>query len=341
MDKNAARWIIWVITLVLILAGVSIIALLVGTMRIPLPVAVNCLFTGERLTSCGSVLFNIRLPRVILGFAVGGALSLAGVILQGMFRNPLVEPYTLGISGGAALGVCLNIAFGINRHIGVISMPISGFLGSMLIILIVYFLSARKGILKMNGLLLSGVMISFVCSSLFMLIMAVMRIEDLHGIIFWTMGALEQPNWILIRIMLIISLSGLIYSYFYCKELNAFSLGTEQAAHLVVDVEKTKRNLFILTSVLTGCSVSVAGIIGFVGLVIPHFIRLFAGSDHRFVLILSYLAGGIFLIASDTLARVIISPLELPVGVITGIAGGTIFIYALTKKEGGSVNAGS
>jgi iron complex transport system permease protein len=312
----------------------AVLGLSIGATKIPFHEVLRFFINPDPAAINYSILLNVRLPRIILGFAVGSALSLSGVILQGMFRNPLVEPYTLGISGGAALGVCLNIAFHINKTLGIISVPLAGFLGSGLVILFVYFLSYRKGVLKLQGLLLSGVMISFICSSLFMLIMAVMRVEDLHGIIFWTMGSLEQSSWLLIKIMVFISLFGLFTAYIFCRQLNAFSLGAEHAMHLGVNTQKTQKILFLLTSLLTGASVSVAGIIGFVGLVMPHFVRLFTKGDHRILLICSYLAGGIFLIASDAIARSIIAPLELPVGVITGIIGGTIFIYALNHKRG-------
>jgi iron complex transport system permease protein len=332
--KKFAAWSLLVTGLLIILSLVGIIALSTGATIIPAGEVLNFFINPDMNSTNYSILMHVRLPRIILGFAVGSALSLSGVILQGMFRNPLVEPYTLGISGGAALGVCLNIAFHLNKTFGVISMPIAGFLGSGLVIIFVYFLSYHKGALKMQALLLSGVMISFICSSLFMLIMAVMRIEDLHGIIFWTLGCLEQSSWLLIKIMVLISFMGLLAAYIFCRELNAFSLGTEHAAHLGVNTQRTQKVLFLLTSLLAGASVSVAGIIGFVGLVMPHFVRLFTGGDHRILLIASYIAGGIFLIGSDAIARSIISPLELPVGVITGIIGGTIFIYALNHKRG-------
>ena len=250
-----------------------------------------------------------------------------------MFRNPLVEPYTLGISGGAALGVCLNIVLRLNRIGGILSIPASGFLGAIVVILAVYSLSARKGILKIQGLLLTGVMISFISSSLIMLIMAVSRAEDLHGIIFWIMGSLEEPNLVLIKVVVLISVLGLFISYLFATELNALALGEEEALHLGINTERTKRLLFILASLLTGCAVSVAGVIGFVGLVVPHFMRMFVGGDHRILLITSALSGGAFLILCDTLARTIIAPLELPVGVITGIIGGAIFVYFLSKKQ--------
>jgi len=332
MRNKIIRWLIWIFILFSFVLIISIFSLFMGITNITFKKFISLIFT-ERGSIEYSVLFDIRLPRIILGLAIGGALSLAGVILQGLFRNPLVEPYTLGISGGAALGVCLNIIFQLEQNLGGISLPLSGFLGAILIIFLVYSLSIKKGILKIQELLLTGVMLSFILSSLIMLIMAISHIQDLQGIIFWIMGSLAEPNWFLIKLMFFVSILGLLFSYIFCHALNALSLGEEEALHLGINVELTKRLLFILASLLTGFSVSVAGIIGFVGLVVPHFMRNLIGNDHRILLISSFLSGAGFLVLCDTLARTIISPLELPVGVITGILGGSIFIYVLSKKQ--------
>lgn len=332
MNKKTVRWIIWILALLIILLGVSALSLCVGSAGIPVQKIIPIILAGRGSTEY-SILFDLRLPRIILAFAIGGALSLAGVILQGMFRNPLVEPYTLGISGGAALGVCLNIVLRLYRFWGMISLPLFGFLGAILVMMLVYSLSLRKGIFKIHGLLLTGVMISFISSSLIMLVMAISRAEDLHGIIFWIMGSLQEPNWFLIKAAAILAIFALFISHFFCHSLNAFSLGEEEALHLGINVERTKRLLFIIASLLTGFSVSVAGIIGFVGLVVPHFMRMFVGRDHRILLGSSFLCGAAFLIFCDSLARTVISPMELPVGVITGILGGSLFIYALAKRE--------
>jgi iron complex transport system permease protein len=332
MKKKVISWILWISILCSLLLGTILFSLCTGSVGMSLKKIVGVILEGKGSTEY-SILFDIRLPRIILGFAIGGALSLAGVILQGMFRNPLVEPYTLGISGGAAIGVCLNIVLKLSCTLGILSMPVSGFLGAISIILLIYTLSIRKGILKIQGLLLTGVMISFISSSLIMLIMSISRAEDLHGIIFWIMGSLEEPNWFLIKLASFISIFGLAASYLFCLSLNAFSLGEEEALHLGINVERTKRLLFILTSLLTGFSVSVAGIIGFIGLVVPHFMRMFVGNDHRILLISSFLCGATFLIFCDTLARTVIAPMELPVGVLTGILGGILFVYALTKRQ--------
>jgi iron complex transport system permease protein len=330
-NKNL-HWITWILFFSAAAVIMGLFSLSVGSVSIPFKKIIALVLHRVSSTEC-NILFDVRFPRILLGFAIGGSLSLAGVILQGMFRNPLVDPYTLGISGGAAIGVCLNIILRLNRSLGILSLPLCGFLGAILVIVLIYFLNVHKGILKIQGLLLCGVMISFISSSLIMLIMSVSRTEDLHGIVFWIMGSLEEPSWFLIKLATFVSIFGLIASYLFCFDLNAFSLGEEEALHLGINIERTKRLLFVIASLLTGFSVSVAGIIGFVGLIVPHFVRMFIGRDHRILLIISFLCGASFLILCDTLARTIIAPLELPVGVITGLLGGCLFIYALTKKQ--------
>ncbi len=332
MNKKLIHWSLIIVACSLTLLAISIFSLIIGPASIPLKKIGFYILKG-RGTPEYSIIFDIRLPRLLLGLAVGGSLSLAGVILQGMFRNPLVEPYTLGISGGAAIGVCLNMVCNLHLTYGILTLPVSGFLGAGFVILLIYFLSLRKGVVKIQGLLLTGVMISFISSSFIMLMMAVSHTENLQGIVFWIMGSLEEPNWLLIKLALWLSVGGLIASYFFCFDLNAFSLGEEEALHLGINIERTKKLLFILASLLAGFSVSVTGIIGFVGLVVPHFMRMIVGGDHRILLISSFLAGASFLIFCDTIAKIIIAPMELPVGVITGIIGGILFIYALTKKK--------
>lgn len=332
MKKKLLHWTVAILILGGVLAGVSAFSLCIGSAGIPITKIPSIIAQGKG-TIEHTILFDVRLPRILLGLAVGGALSLAGVILQGMFRNPLVEPYTLGISGGAALGVCLNIVLRLSSRCGIWSLPISGFIGAITAVFLVYFLSTKKNVLNIRDLLLIGVMISFISSSLVMLVMAVSRLEDLHGIVFWIMGSLEEPNRFLVRLTLIVALLSLGISYLFCLDLNALALGEEEALHLGVSVENTKRLLFVLASVTTGLSVSVAGVIGFVGLVVPHFMRSFLGGDHRILLAASFLCGGAFLIFCDTLARTIISPMELPVGVITGILGGSVFVYALSRRH--------
>ena len=275
---------------------------------------------------------QIRMPRIILGVAVGGALSLAGVILQGIYRNPLVEPFTLGISGGASLGVALTIVFGLHLSFGSYMLPLSGFLGALLIIFLVYTISSRNGSINIQHMLLTGVMVSFVASSAMMFLMAISSTENLHGIVFWIMGSLDEPNTSLVWMTFIVTIFVLLISYLFVQPLNALRLGEEKALHLGINTNVAIKILFILASLLAGISVSVAGVIGFVGLIIPHLLRMLLGSDYRILLVSSFLLGGSFLVLSDVVARTIISPNELPIGVITGIIGGIVFILMMSGK---------
>ncbi len=280
-----------------------------------------------------SILLEIRLPRILLAVAVGGALSLSGVLLQGIFRNPLVEPYTLGIAGGAALGVCLAILLKPADWLGIYLLPVAGFCGALLILTLLYSFSLRRGAMRLEDLLLTGVMVSFVTSSGLMLSMAISRAHDLQTIIFWTMGSLSRAEWPIVWFTLAGSLMGLIFSFFLSRNLNVLALGEEEAIHLGVSVERTKRYAFFWASLLTGIAIAAGGVIGFVGLVVPHLMRRLVGPDHRILIPVAYLMGAVFLLWSDTAARMVISPLELPVGVITGIVGGSLFIGVLAWKR--------
>ncbi len=313
-----------------LLAAVIMLALCAGSAWISPPQVIR-LLTSKGTNPLTTVVLKLRLPRTLLGTAVGGALGLAGVMLQGLFRNPLVEPYTLGISGGAALGVALAIVFKLNMG-GNFSLALAGFAGAMAVIGLLYLMAQRKGVIKIQALLLTGVMLSFISSSLIMLVMAVSRAEDLHGIVFWIMGFLGDANWAVVWWILGSAILVLVVSFPLSLQLNALALGEEEAMHMGIDVEQTKQRVFLMASFLTGICVAFCGVIGFVGLVVPHLMRLILGIDHRFLFPASFLFGAIFLVLCDTLARTIISPMELPVGVITGILGGVLFIHALTRR---------
>ncbi|MGE4585790.1 MAG: FecCD family ABC transporter permease [Mangrovibacterium sp.] len=334
MNKKYLKWLVVLVVLIALLLASVMISLAAGEMKISLLNALKLVFFPAGDQSLEYMLVRqVRLPRIILGIAVGGALSLAGVILQGIYRNPLVEPFTLGISGGASLGVALTIVFGLHGALGGFMLPLSGFLGALLMIFLVYTLGSGRGRVNVNNMLLIGVMVSFVASSAMMFLMAVSSSENLHGIIFWTMGSLDEPDQRLVTLSLGATLAVLLVSYLFVQPLNALRLGEEKAWHLGIDTNLAVRVLFVLASLLAGVSVSVAGVIGFVGLIIPHLLRLVLGSDYRILLICSFLLGGTFLVFSDVVARTIISPNELPVGVITGIAGGLVFIVMMRKQK--------
>ncbi len=330
MQKKYINWILFIAALFLLLVISVIISLSSGEVKILWSQLPEIL--ADKTSIEYTVLSKIRLPRIILAIAVGGGLSLSGAILQGIYRNPLVEPYTLGISGGAALGVAITIVFGLHAA-SFIVLPISGFIGAMVTLFLVYFLSVKKGGLSVNSMLLIGVMVSFVASSAMMFLMSITTTDNLQSIVFWVMGSLDESNTMLIKIAIYSSLAGLVLTYFFAQPLNALRLGEMRAKHLGINTKVTVKLLFLVASLLTGIAVSVAGVIGFVGLVIPHLVRLIIGNDYRILIGSSFIGGAIFLILSDTIARTIISPNELPIGVITGFVGGMVFIVVLSRSK--------
>lgn len=231
------------------------------------------------------------------------------------------------------MGVSIVIVLGLQNAMGAMLLPFSGFLGSMITVFLVYTLSIQHGRLKIQSMLLIGVMVSFIASSAMMFLMSTSTSDQVHSIIFWIMGSLDEPNQMLIQVTAYVAVIGLVLSYLFIQPLNALRLGEEKARHLGINTEWSIRILFIIASLLTGVSVAVAGVIGFVGLVIPHLVRLVVGNDYRILLISSFLVGGSFIVLCDAIARTIISPNELPVGVITGIIGGTVFIFVLAKSN--------
>lgn len=330
MQKKYIGWISFVVALLILLFIAVAISLLNGEVKIPVFKIPQIMEDKNSIEY--TVLAMIRFPRLLLALSVGGALSLSGAILQGIYRNPLVEPYTLGISGGAALGISIAIVFGLNAA-SFLVLPAFGFTGAIITLFLVYFLSIKRSGLSINSMLLIGVMVSFVSSSAMMFLMSISTSDNLQNIVFWVMGSLDETNMMLVKVALFSSLAGLFITYFFAQPLNALRLGEVKAKHLGINTNVTVKLLFFVASLLTGIAVSVAGVIGFVGLVIPHLIRLIIGNDYRILLGASFLGGAIFLIFCDTLARTIISPNELPIGVITGLLGGLVFIVVLSRSK--------
>ena len=330
MQSKYIKWILFLAALLVLLAISIVISLSSGEVKISLSQLPEIL--ADKTSMEYMVLFKIRIPRLLLAIGVGGALSLSGAILQGIYRNPLVEPYTLGISGGAALGVAIAIVFGLNT-LSFLTLPIFGFIGALVTLFLVYFLSIKRGGLSINSMLLIGVMVSFVASSAMMFLMSITTTDNLQSIVFWVMGSLDESNNMLINVSFYSAIAGLLLTYFFAQPLNALRLGEVKAKHLGINTNITVKLLFFVASLLTGIAVSVAGVIGFVGLVIPHLVRLVIGNDYRILIAGSFLGGSIFLILCDTIARTIISPNELPIGVITGFAGGLVFIVVLSRSK--------
>jgi len=328
MKRKILKWFLIVVFIFLLLVVVFIFSLSVGEIFLPLKSLFN---TSDSLLE--TIVYKIRLPRSLLSIAVGGSLSLAGVVLQTIFKNPLVEPYTMGISGGASLAVTIALITGIVDKYGTISLSIAGFLGSILSIIFIYLISFNVKFKNINNMLLIGVMISFICSSIITLILSISSADSINAILFWTMGSLNETNFKLVNITSIISLIIFFVLLAFNKVLNALRLGEIEAQYLGFNTSLYINILLLISSILTGISIAAAGIIGFVGLIIPHIIRNFFGTDHRILLVISYFAGGIFLLICDIIARIVISPNELPVGVVTGIIGGIMFIIILSQAQ--------
>jgi len=276
------------------------------------------------------IFFDLRLPRIILGVAVGGGLGVSGLFLQGLFKNPLVEPFTLGISGGAAVGAALAIALSLNKVAGFLfSVPTFALICALSVIFIILSSFNKR---NLNRILLTGVIISFISSSFLMLILSVSKAENLHGIIYWMLGSLDESNNALIYFTLFISIIGCIIFFIISGQLNLLQLGYDKSVSLGVDIDFITKSIIVTSCVITAFSVTAAGMIGFIGLIIPQFMRKIFGHDLRLLTFLTFLASSSFLIICDIVAKNIIAPNELPVGVITGILGGIMFIFIFKKR---------
>ncbi len=290
----------------------------------------------EEAGSAGTILMQVRLPRVLLALMVGGCLATVGVGLQALLRNPLADPYVLGISSGAALGAAVAILLGIGTSVLAISaLPLCAFAGGLISILIVYRIAASYGYLPVHTLLLAGVILNAVFSALIMFITSMMDPNRSFGMMSWLMGTLSAPDYPALLVLAGYLFVGTLILFLQARPLNLLTLGEETARSLGVEVEGIKKVVFFTSALLTGAVVSVSGLIGFVGMVIPHAIRMLLGADHRLLLPASALVGGMFLMIADTLARTLLAPSEIPVGIVTALAGGPFFIYLLMSRKGG------
>lgn len=318
----------------LILTGVLVIITFVSLSLGPAKISLRDVLawvTGYRPVdqTAWMILFKIRLPRILLAGLVGFTLSLGGVVFQALLRNPLAEPFILGISSGAAVGAIIGIFFGLGFNLGV---PLLSFIGALFTILLVMGISSRHGGLESSTLLLTGVIVNAFFTAVIMFFISTTSDSRLHSMLFWLYGDLSQSKYIQLSISLpiILIVSGIIY--FFSRHLNLIVGGEKSALQMGVEVELLKWVSFLGISLITGVVVSFSGIIGFVGLIVPHLMRMFLGPDHRQLIPASALGGAVFLIAADTLARTIISPSELPVGVITAFLGAPFFIYLLKSR---------
>ena len=286
-----------------------------------------------------TIITQIRLPRLVLGIAVGASLGICGAAMQGLFRNPLADPGLLGVSAGAALGaVAASILGGVLLHsisaqISGLLIPLSAFIGGLIATLLVFRLGQVDQRTNVATMLLAGIAINAIATAAMGLLKFIADDQALRGVVFWMMGGLGHTGWDRLSIALPIMLLAAAGITFFAQALNALLLGEAEATHLGFRVERTKQILILLVSLCVGLAVSLSGVIGFVGLVVPHILRLIIGPDHRYLLPGSALFGAILLVGADWLARSVIAPAEIPIGIITALVGGPFFIGLLLSSK--------
>ena len=318
------RAILILAALCLLAVGSFMLALMVGSFKVAPADVLATLFGQEG--SGGEVVIELRLPRAIAGFACGGLLALAGALMQVLLRNPLADPYILGISGGAGVGALFAIMLGLPAF-GIDGLAFLGALGAMFI---VFGLAHGDGSWTQTRLLLTGVIVAAGCGALVALMLAIAEEHKLRGMLFWLMGDLGQSTqWWPPLAALVVALT---LAMPFARELNLLSRGMMQAQALGVAVGRLRYAIYLLASLATAASVTTAGSIGFVGLVVPHLVRLATGNDQRLLLPASVLAGGSLLVLADTLARTLIAPQQLPVGVLTALIGVPVFLFLLSRQ---------
>ncbi len=314
-----------------------------GSVSIPLDALVQMVASklgsgapaGQWPTTWPTILFDIRLPRIVLAGLVGSALATSGATYQGLLRNPLADPYLVGISSGAALGATIAIVFGGGLNVlGQAIVPLFAFAGALLSTAAIYVLARAGGRATPMRLILAGVALGAFLSSITSFLM--LKGDDafsLHQVVAWTMGSFALANWQSVGILLPYLALGWVALFLHARPLNVLQLGDTQAQQLGVSVERVTATVIIAVSLVTAGAVAATGVIGFVGLVVPHMTRLIWGPDHRFLLPMSALVGAGFLIIADTIARTILAPSELPVGIITAFCGAPFFLYLLNQRK--------
>ncbi len=315
------------------LAAVSVAALTVGAARLPLGEVIAVLLGRSVPELVASVVLGLRLPRILLAALAGGGLAVAGVAFQALTRNPLADPAVLGVASGAALGAVVAQIVGLEGSLlATVGLSALAFLGALVAATAVYLVASVGGRLPIQTLLLAGVIVGLFCSAATTLLISLVDFARLGGIVHWLMGSLGALGYRPVGVMALGCLVGVGMIYTQARALNLLALGEEPALQLGVEAERVKRLIFVGASLLTGVVVAQTGPIGFVGLIVPHAVRLALGSDNRVLIPAAAGAGAAFLVLADTLARVVARPAELPVGVVTAFCGAPFFIYLLRTR---------
>ncbi len=329
--------------LLAVIAALFVVALFanigLGAVDIPPAQAISIFFSRAGIDigvpfepRTDAILWNIRLPRIVLGALVGGSLGIAGAALQGVFRNPLAEPGIIGVSSGAAVGAVAAIVLGIN-FFGSGGIAVSAFICGLIATAIVYLVARSYGQTEVTTLVLAGIAVNATAGAFTGLFVFIADDDQLRSITFWTLGNVGGATWPVIGSVLPFFLVGLILLPFWARQLNLLSLGDREARHLGVSTERVRLSVIVLSALLTGAAVSVSGIIGFVGLVVPHIIRLIVGPNHSFLLPASILGGVTSLLLADLLARTVVVPAEMPIGVVTAMIGGPFFLWLVHRTR--------
>lgn len=313
---------------------IVILTSLVGSERLPAQASLCALLTFGK-SACGltadqdAILFDIRLPRILLGAAVGGSLAVAGASYQSLLRNPLAEPYLLGISNGAAVGTMVALVF-MGAHEW--SRPLMAFSGALIATFVVYRLAQGRTGATPERLILSGVIVTTFLSSAIVFVTTLMDATRIRSFTFWLLGDLSGTTTKLLWLALFIAVAGTIVLAAHARSLNLLMLGERDAFDLGVEVSRVRLVVFIVASLLVGSSVASSGSVGYVGLVVPHLVRLSLGSDNRITVPAAAICGAVFVVVADTIARTVIAPRELPVGAITALIGAPLFVYLLRRR---------
>ncbi|MDU6433958.1 MAG: iron ABC transporter permease [Pantoea sp.] len=328
-NPTALRWL--ALMLLSMLAAMAIAANL-GAIRLSL----RALWQAPLSDMVWQIWLNIRLPRVLLAVLIGMALAVSGAVMQGLFRNPLADPGLLGISSGAGLAVAIAISLplALPPLLALWLPTLAAFLGSLAVMALIFSLS-RLALGNLARLLLVGIAINALCSSVVGVLSWLSNDQQLRQLSLWGMGSMSQAQWPMLAVCAAFILPSLLLTLLRARHLNLLQLGEEDAHYMGIDVRRTQRQLLVLSALLVGAAVSVSGIIGFVGLVVPHMMRFCLGSDHRWMLPGSALAGAILLLLADTLARTIVVPAEMPVGLLTSMLGGPWFLWLILRQQRG------
>ncbi len=329
-----------IVLLAVLLLAASVLSLGIGVAHQSPSEVVRALADGARGVLTGApvpadeahtVVLDLRLPRLLLAVLVGVCLALSGAIMQALFHNSLADPYILGVSSGAALGAVAAMMLGALAVVAAVSVPALAFVGALLVVFVVYALAQRGGRVQTGTLLLTGIAVGSLISALTSFLMMVMD-EDLRTVLFWLLGGLSGRSWPAVGTILPAAVVGLACALVAVRALNLLLLGDETAASLGLNLQLAKRLLLALASLLAAAAVAVSGIIAFVGLVVPHVTRLLVGPDHRTLVPISALLGALLMVLADTLARTVLAPTELPLGIITSALGCPFFLYLLRTQ---------